>query len=137
MKICLIFLFSFMIVPSLVLAQASDTSLTVDFTNHLGPMKINRFSLGQTGDSSESMFADRTAEIRTLRPRVIRLFVQEYFDLLPEPGSIISPLWMHRLTPFCRQARRRCSASSLSPKYCSPALIRIWSSLPVGKTGNP
>jgi hypothetical protein len=33
------------------------------------------------------MFADRTAEIRTLRPRVVRLFVQEYFDLLPQPGK--------------------------------------------------
>ncbi len=87
MKISLILLFSCMIGHSLVFAQAPDTSLTVDFTNHLGPMKINRFSLGQTGDSSESMFADRTAEIRTLRPRVIRLFVQEYFDLLPEPGK--------------------------------------------------
>ena len=87
MKICIILLFSCMIGPSLVFAQTPDASLTVDFTNHLGPMKIDRFSLGQTGDSSESMFADRTAEIRTLRPRVIRLFVQEYFDLLPEPGK--------------------------------------------------
>jgi len=32
------------------------------------------------------MWADRAAEIRALRPRVIRLFVQEYFDLLPEHG---------------------------------------------------
>jgi xylan 1,4-beta-xylosidase len=32
------------------------------------------------------MWGDRVAEIRALRPRLIRLFVQEYFDLLPEPG---------------------------------------------------
>ena len=28
----------------------------------------------------------RIAEIRAIRPRLIRLFIQEYFDLLPERG---------------------------------------------------
>ena len=32
------------------------------------------------------MWADRVSEIRDLHPRVIRLFIQEYFDLLPEHG---------------------------------------------------
>jgi len=78
---------SCMFVPSLVSAQAPDSSLTVNFSDDLGPMKIDRFSLGQGGLSSESMFADRTAELRALKPRVIRLFVQDYFDLLPERGK--------------------------------------------------
>jgi hypothetical protein len=30
------------------------------------------------------MWDDRAAEIRVLRPRIIRLFIQEYFNLLPE-----------------------------------------------------
>jgi xylan 1,4-beta-xylosidase len=33
------------------------------------------------------MWADRVPEIRALRPAVIRLFLQEYFDLLPEAGQ--------------------------------------------------
>jgi xylan 1,4-beta-xylosidase len=41
------------------------------------------------------MFADRTAAIRLLRPRVIGLFLQDYYDLLPAPGkyqfSILDP----------------------------------------------
>ena len=32
------------------------------------------------------MWDDRVAEIRALRPRLIRLFIQEYFRLLPERG---------------------------------------------------
>ena len=32
------------------------------------------------------MWADRVAEVRDLHPRLIRLFIQEYFDLLPERG---------------------------------------------------
>jgi xylan 1,4-beta-xylosidase len=75
-------------------------------------MKINRFSLGQTGDSSEPMFADRTAEIRTLRPRVIRVFVQEYFDLLPEPRKYHFATLDASVDAFSRQARRRCSHPS-------------------------
>ncbi len=76
-----------MFVSSLASAQAPDIPVTVNFSEDLGPMKIDRFSLGQGGLSSEPMFADRTAEIRALRPRVIRLFVQDYFNLLPEPGK--------------------------------------------------
>ena len=40
----------------------------------------------QGGLSEEPMWADRAAEIRDLHPRLIRIFIQEYFDLLPERG---------------------------------------------------
>jgi len=52
----------------------------------LGPLEIDRIALGQGGLSEEPMWEDRAAEIRALRPRLVRLFIQEYFDLLPEPG---------------------------------------------------
>jgi len=55
----------------------------VDLADRLGPMQIDRFALGQGGFSPEPMWDGRAAEIRALRPRVIRLFVQEYFQLLP------------------------------------------------------
>ena len=42
-------------------------------------------ALGQGGLSAEPMWDSRIAEIRALRPSMIRLFIQEYFDLLPEP----------------------------------------------------
>jgi len=49
-------------------------------------MHIERMALGQGGLSEEPMWADRVAEIRALRPKLVRLFIQEYFDLLPETG---------------------------------------------------
>ncbi|MBN1421065.1 MAG: hypothetical protein JXP34_20000 [Planctomycetes bacterium] len=49
-------------------------------------MEIDRMALGQGGLSEEPMWDDRIAEVRALRPRLIRLFIQEYFDLLPAPG---------------------------------------------------
>ena len=61
-------------------------SLRLNLNDTAGPLEIDRFALGQGGLSEEPMWADRAAEIRDLHPRVIRLFIQEYFDLLPEHG---------------------------------------------------
>ena len=49
-------------------------------------MNINRMALGQGGMSDAPMWDSRVPEVRALQPRIIRLFVQEYFDLLPEQG---------------------------------------------------
>lgn len=65
---------------------AESVSIHVDLGNRLGAMNIDRMALGQGGLSEEPMWDSRIPEIRALRPRLIRLFVQEYFDLLPERG---------------------------------------------------
>ena len=67
-------------------AQEQAVQVTVSLADRLGPMHIDRMALGQGGLSQEPMWDDRIAEIRALRPAVIRLFIQEYFDLLPAPG---------------------------------------------------
>ena len=66
---------------------AQPARIEVDFNDRLGPMAINQMALGQGGLSDASMFAERVTEVRALRPKIIRLFVQEYFDLLPHPGQ--------------------------------------------------
>lgn len=68
-------------------APAAHQTVTVQLDRKLGAMKIDRFALGQGGFSSEPMFPNQTSEVRSLKPRVIRLFVQEYYDLLPETGQ--------------------------------------------------
>lgn len=73
--------------PGAVGTPASPATVTVDFHRRLGAMNIDRFALGQGGFSPEPMFPTRTADIRALRPRVIRLFLQPYYDLLPAPGK--------------------------------------------------
>ena len=57
--------------------------IVVSLNERLGPMKMDQFALGQGGLSEDPMWDGRIAEIRALRPKVIRLFIQEYFDLLP------------------------------------------------------
>jgi hypothetical protein len=48
---------------------------------------MNQMALGQGGLSDKVMWDDRVAEIRALNPAVIRLFVQEYFNLFPAQGQ--------------------------------------------------
>lgn len=73
-------------VSAIALAQNRTVQLHLNLTDTAGPMEMDRFALGQGGLSEEPMWADRAAEIRDLHPRVIRLFIQEYFDLLPDHG---------------------------------------------------
>jgi xylan 1,4-beta-xylosidase len=71
----------------LVSQAAEPAHIEIDFARQLGPMKMNQMALGQGGLSSDIMFGDRIGELRALRPKIIRLFIQEYFDLLPAPGQ--------------------------------------------------
>src|SRR2546421_10323203 len=68
------------------IAQTRTVALRLNLNDTMGPLEMDRFALGQGGLSEEPMWADRAVEIRALHPRVIRLFIQEYFDLLPERG---------------------------------------------------
>jgi hypothetical protein len=70
-------------VAGLLQAQTDTVSVKVSLEERLGPMEIGRFALGQGGLSEDPMWDSRIAEVRALRPKIIRLFIQEYFDLLP------------------------------------------------------
>ena len=68
-------------------AQTRTVTMNLDFSKNLGPMEIDHISLGQGGLSPDPIWDSRIAEIRALHPRLIRLFVQEYFDVLPTKGQ--------------------------------------------------
>jgi len=61
--------------------------IRIDLAAKLAPLEIDRVALGQGGLSEQPMWNDRVNEVRMLHPRIIRLFVQEYFDLLPAAGT--------------------------------------------------
>ena len=68
--------------------RAQNARVQVLFAEPISPMEMDHMALGQGGLSDEPMWADRLPEIRALRPKIIRLFLQEYFDLLPEKGRL-------------------------------------------------
>ena len=72
--------------PAMVLAQV-DANLAVDASAVREPMEIGRYALGQGGLSDRPMFDRQVDAIRSLHVKLIRLFVQEYFDLYPKRGA--------------------------------------------------
>jgi len=68
------------------IAQDRTATLTLDFAKDAGPMQMDHIALGQGGLSPDPIWHSRIAEVRALHPRLIRLFVQEYFNVLPEDG---------------------------------------------------
>jgi xylan 1,4-beta-xylosidase len=66
---------------------ASAQQMRLDLAEKLAPLEIDRMALGQGGLSEKPMWDDRLNEISMLHPRIIRLFIQEYFDLMPAPGK--------------------------------------------------
>ena len=79
--------FAVALAMSSAVAQTRSATLTLDFGKDAGPMEMNHISLGQGGLSPDPIWHSRVAEVRALHPRLIRLFVQEYFDVLPAPGQ--------------------------------------------------
>jgi xylan 1,4-beta-xylosidase len=69
-------------------SRAQNARVEVNFAEQQGPMHMDHMGLGQGGLSEEPMWSDRVAEIRALRPALVRLFIQEYFDLLLRPGQL-------------------------------------------------
>jgi xylan 1,4-beta-xylosidase len=61
-------------------------TMEIRLGERLGPLEMDCMALGQGGLSDQPMWDSRVAEVKALRPRIIRLFIQEYFRLLPEPG---------------------------------------------------
>jgi hypothetical protein len=66
---------------------SQDAEVKVQFNERLGPLEMDHMALGQGGQSDQPMWDSRIAEVRALKPRLIRLFIQEYFDLLPAKGQ--------------------------------------------------
>jgi len=102
--------------------QQPSIDLHVDFSKPGEPLNIDQIALGQGGLSAEPIWADRMPEIRILHPRVIRLFIQEYFDLMPAPGQYD---W-HKLDPAVDLIRQTGATPLMTiafkPKALFPAI---------------
>lgn len=66
--------------------MARDVNVAVDAGARGEDIALGRYALGQGGLSHEGIIAPHVAALKWLRPKVIRLFVQEYYHVYPEPG---------------------------------------------------
>ena len=67
-------------------ASGQDITLKIELAKPGPALNIDHFSLGQGGLSDNPIWGDRIPEVRALHPRIIRLFMQDYFNVMPESG---------------------------------------------------
>src|SRR5437016_829720 len=68
------------------LSTAGGLELTVDSSNAGKEIDLTCYALGQGGLSDRPMFDPHVEQVAQLHPQTIRIFVQEFFGLYPEPG---------------------------------------------------
>jgi hypothetical protein len=76
--------FALLLATYTVNASAQEITLQIDLSKPGEPLNIDHMALGQGGLSEDSIWGDRIPEIRALHPKLIRLFIQEYYHLMPE-----------------------------------------------------
>jgi len=101
-------------------AQSHTATLHLGFDKNLGPAQMDHISLGQGGLSQDPMWDSRVAEIRALHPKLIRLFVQQYFDVLPEKGRYRFDLLDPSVDEIVRAGARPIMTITLKPKAIYP-----------------
>jgi hypothetical protein len=67
--------------------QNKSATVSLSLEEEAGPMDMGRMALGQGGLSEDRIWDSRLVEIKALKPKLIRLFIQEYFNLLPAEGK--------------------------------------------------
>lgn len=63
--------------------KGNPTVVSVDAAAITGPAEFWRYGLGQGGLSDDPMISGHTALLKNLKPRYIRIFLQEYFEVTP------------------------------------------------------
>ena len=116
-------LWTFILIAGMACAAAAQTrtaTLTLQFQKNLGPMEMDHVALGQGGLSPDPMWDSRIAEIRALHPRLIRLFVQEYFDLLPAKGQYHFDTLDPSVDEIVKAGARPLMAIAIKPRLLFP-----------------
>ena len=67
--------------------SAPAANVLIDASRCGGPIGLERYGLGQGGLSDEDMIGPHVEQLKWLKPKLIRLFIQEYYDVYPEHGK--------------------------------------------------
>jgi hypothetical protein len=124
-----------LVITGSVWSQSRSVSVKLSLDRSQGPLDIDRIALGEGGLSADTIWEQREAEVRAVHPRLIRLFVQEYFDLLPASGRCHFDTLDKSVDLILRTGAPPCSVSPSSPRCCFRKLTRTWSSRKTTKSG--
>jgi hypothetical protein len=103
-----------------VVARGGPVELAVDFARPEGTWEMTRFALGQGGLQSDAMLAPHVKELKALRPRTIRLFLDEYYRVYPDHGRYDFTRLDRELRAVCDAGARPVLAITVKPPVLYP-----------------
>ena len=99
-----------------------NTNVKVGFSNELRPMRMEQMALGQGGLSEKPMLERKVNEIRALNPAIIRIFVSEYYNVLPEKGKYHFATLDSMISSILRAGAQPMMSFCLKPKLFYPVI---------------
>ena len=104
------------------LGAQPEANLTVDASAVREPIDIGRYALGQGGLSDQPMFDPHVEAIRALKVKLIRLFVQVYFDVYPRRGTYNWKTLDRSVENILATGAKPLMSISIKPKALYPAI---------------
>jgi xylan 1,4-beta-xylosidase len=103
------------------------TEVTIDLKQSQGPLELWRHTLGVGGINPKPLPPDVVAGAAKLKPRLVRIFIQEFFSVYPEAGRFD---WS-RLDPYMdaldKTGAKVVAAITIKPKPLYPKIDQsIW-----------
>lgn len=115
-----------MLVPllgfTLGIAAAEPVRLRVDFSQPDGTWNMPALALGQGGLQSDPMIEPHVKELRSLRPRTIRLFLSEYYRIYPSHDTYDWTKLDRELRAVCATGARPALALAMKPPVLYPTV---------------
>ncbi len=108
-------------------AALPNVNVAVDVQAVQGPLEAWRHSLGHGGINPLPLPETIVEGVRRLRPRLIRIFLQEYFFIYPEHGRFDWSRLDPYMAAFARTGASICAAICIKPKPLYPNVdAAIW-----------
>lgn len=106
----------------------------VDAEERLGPLELWRHGLGQGGINPLPLPARVVEGVRRLRPRLVRVFLQEYFAVYPEHGRFDWGKLDPYMDALAQTGGKVVAAVTIKPRALFPAVDQaIWRPAEVGE----
>ncbi len=115
------------VAPMAPLEKLPVVSLEVDTRADEGPLELWRHGVGHGGVNSEPLPEQVVAGAAKLQPRLIRIFIQEFFQVYPEHDKFDWSRLDPYLDSFARTGAKVVAAITIKPKPLFPKIDpNIW-----------
>jgi xylan 1,4-beta-xylosidase len=98
------------------------TSVRIDAHTQTGPLELWRHSVGHGGINPLPLPDRVVAGIKQLRPRLVRIFIQEFFQVCPEPGRLDWSKLDPYMDSFDRMGAKIVAAICIKPRAIYPQI---------------